>query len=554
MSANIPEAAEVLGALEGQEPWYRLSQTIHGLTACIGAKGIDAAAIHELGGQESLGPITDTYLLGNHGGSFDAGAAQRQDFLNFALGAACARELDPETARRFYDGTPDANAGIIQSFTGAAHTHEKRNYGVATQRQFRRNGASRTLWTPQLDVGSLVVEGEPVGETPIAIVGAGASGVISAAVLSQLGFRRITLFDKHGRMNGLWKQKNVSQGTKNNPFPIQLNDVVTPQADPFRIERSGLEIDNYLTAIARRYHNPGAVMLRKAQVTSIEPGDLAHRISFTEDGVARSKEYPLAVYAPGIGKPLTPNDPSRMATPLKPGEVGERWQRQFRTPEDFRRLGNMVILVGLGNSTAEILYQLQKKAPHIDYRVLTHRSQLSVEQSEQAVDGPRLYRAPGVPELSSLAGDLLHINDAVRKASHEGKIITDVQAWEHDGQNHLTVVSKDGARQTIEYGSLFTLIGYGQDSAVNAQMGLATRDERTGSIYYDFDGEVQRSGEVHEARQPRDRVYPGYFALGPILRTPENPNALVIPGIQYQVQLLAYTLAFRAVEAALRRR
>jgi hypothetical protein len=516
------------------------------------SKGLAPCAVEGLAGRASLlGRVVDTMLLGNHPYSADSSSriTSKERYLNAALVEgyrnAIARYGESPLGRMsVYGGRKEDQRDFLGFVTQAAINHEF-IYGYGFQREYRRNGACRDVHLPGFNVRR-ALGGTSLSQVPIAIVGAGASGLLSAAYLSSLGFQNLTLFDQRGRQNGIWKQLNVKGGSKNNPVALTYSDVYVGSAySSYRILGSGEDIDRYLSEISEKYL--GRVALRKARVTGILPGDLHHQLSFEEGGKEETADFPIVIYAPGIGSPREPNDPARMTTPHRLGEVGIRWQ-QILTPQAIKTMGNKVVVLGMGNSGAEMVYQLQElEHLGVDYRWLTHRSFDSIQAPDRSVDGKPIYRRLSEPHLTALAGDLYHIDDLFRRAREAGRIVTEVRNFHHENQV-LTAVDVSGNRIEVPFDRLYTLFGYRQLASINDAMGLKTLDPRTGEIAYDLDGEVQRPDYNPATDAQRHRVYPGYFALGPILRNDSNPNAEVIPGIQYQIQLLAATACLRMAE------
>ncbi len=562
--------SRVVQELDGSDRWraYGGSEADaiqEGIPDYLAAKGVNLLAIKGLAEQgDVLGSMLDSLLLGNNGSSEErrkyyssdrrtAESRGRQRFLNAMVPNSYAERIaagyydHPYEASEGYSGYDFDNNSIRAALTKAASEHQNK-HNSESQRQFRRNGASRNLWLPGVNLDE-AYRTERLTQVPVAIVGCGASGILSAAYLRGMGFENITIFDKRGRGNGIWAQDNVSGGTKNNPFTLNFMERrdLKSAADSFNLEGSGNDIARFLENIAY----DASIEPRKAKIISIKPGDLRHEVTFVEDGETKKEVYPIVIYAPGLGEPLDPSDPNRMTTPMKKNEVGQRWQRQLDYG-DIEKLGSRVVLIGLGNSTAEIVHQLQQKGRgQVDYRILTHRSLRALLRPDEEIDGSgsSVYRNIKKPELTSLAGDLRHINEMFTQARDSGRIVPNVRHWHHDG-SVLTAVDNEGIETRIPFSKLFTLIGYGQNPQTNEAMGLHTADKRTGTIAYDFDGEVQRGGyDVYEHR-PRRRIHPGYFAIGPILKTKDNPNALVIPGIQHQLQFMGSTVGLRAAEYA----
>jgi hypothetical protein len=505
-------------------------------------KGFNAEGLARLADHGELGQLLDAYLLGNghvlsnHHTHSDSGRV-RSGFLNDYAELAINRidSTPPE-----YTGSVDENRRLVQL--------DLRD-GSELQRDFRRNGASRVFRTDQL--GSGYAERVGVSDVPVAIVGAGGAGIVSARFLSNLGFRNITMFDKRGRFTGIWGQDNVRNGSKNNPFDIIYDTTTARSAAEVDPERSGRDIESFLERLVGsdlsgipRLDGP-----KKARVTSIEPGDLNHTIRYKDGDEEATQAFPIVIYAPGVGEPLPPSHPGHMETPMKSNEVGQRWQRQLNPEELSELAGKRVILVGLGNSTAEMLLQFhkheQQTGQQIDYRILTHQPPVLVHNPKRTENGQRVYRNIALPELSHLAGDLDHIDLVYKKALERGKIISDVAEWSHEG-NVMTVTTHDGLKTDIPFDKQYTLIGYGQRPSTNDAMGLTTIDDYTGLILHDWDGEVQADTD----KMGRDRLHPGYFAIGPILRSSKNPNALVLPGMQWQLQHMIPSLMIRAAEYA----
>jgi hypothetical protein len=522
------------------------------LQTYFGDKAFAADGLTRLAEGGHLGILLDKYFLGNgltvhdqiERDRLESEAPPRGRLLNsqgemVINGVAKAAELSE------YTGLPKENRRIVGLVLG----------GTAPGgylRHHRRNGAAGTFRSDAL--GRYFTSGAGVGRARTAIVGGGAAGILAARFLQEVGFWDVTVFDQRGTYTGIWGQDNVREGSKNNPLSIHYDAISTDSARVVRPERSGREIERFLSELVA--HHSFAAPLDppiKAKVTGIEPGDLAHRVHFQHRGESRTEEFPIVIYAPGVGAPLPPSHEDHMTTRMKLGEVGERWQRQLSREELAALAGKRVVLVGLGNSTAEMVYQFQhytdETGSPIDYQIITHYPSEAVHNPTRnfGESRVRVYRNVALPELSHLAGDLKHIDDLYQRALEEGRITSDAVEWNHE-RNVMTVTDRRGMTTAIPFDKLYTLIGYGQKPTVNEAMGLTTLDTYTGSIHHDWDGEVQKEPGI----PGRDRLYPGYFALGPILRSSLNPNALVIPGIQWQLQEMFPTLVVRAAEWAVR--
>jgi hypothetical protein len=213
-----------------------------------------------------------------------------------------------------------------------------------------------------------------------------------------------------------------------------------------------------------------------------------------------------------------------------------------------------LVFVGFGNSTAEMLHQIQEHerqtGSRIDYRVLTHYPVSAIREPGRETRGHEsFFRDVTQPVLTRLAGDLNHIFEVFEQAEGEGKIIANVASW-HVENNVCVVTDKDGVTTSIPYDGLYTLTGYRQEPSDLRTKGITVIEDYHGVGAFDYDGEVQ----CNPGALGRERVYPGYFGIGPIVRNRFNPNAVVIPGIQYQLSDMLPTIAMRAAEYVLRTR
>lgn len=521
------------------------NQAAEGLANYFSEKGFNVEAIETLEQMDILGQLIDELLLGNDSNGIDEESTERarQEYIGFRV----ARALH------------DLRVGADKSDHGALHEIREQRAIVTLmtsgaivsrkydrQRSFRKNGTSRRLFLPTTMYYRMGMDKkylhdslvERLSSTPIAVVGGGASGVISAAYLSNLGFGNITVFDKHKEPNGIWTQDNVRGGSKNNPFPIEFGDVRTSAATNLTrsgFARSGEDIDRYLKQVQSSLWD--GVNFKQAKVKSINPGDLNHEVIYETDGETKTENFPIVIYAPGLGSPKNPNDTSRMTTDRTTG-FGERWQRRFKEDE-LRKLGGKVVVVGLGNSAAEMIMQMQNSG-FDDYAVLTHRPTSDLYSDDS------IYRDLSIPELTGLAGDISHIYAAVTAALANGKIFGGVDHWNHDGRA-ISFTDGAGFNHSAEFAKLFTLIGYDHKQADLAKFGMTKSSDSLASTH--LDGEVVCTSST--SADLRAQVYPGYFAIGPVRKTAAMPNAEVIPGIQFQVQLLAFSLLVRAAEASL---
>jgi len=505
-------------------------------------KGVDPAAIDFLAEDNLIGQIIDRQVMGNHRLGEAAGRdGTARELTRYAVAAAARLEAVPAT----YEGTIHEHRILLGDYALFEDTLNPR------AREFRKNGATR-----RFESGAINLEGKPGYEMfrklPIAVIGAGAAGTLTARALREIGFDNVDLIDKRGKAGGIWQQANVADGSKNNPFPISFDDVKTSAARDVPVERSGQGITDYIEEVARTksaylYRPVDPLHVTKGIVRSIEPGDLEHRIEVDIDGKTEQRTYPIVIYAPGLGTPL-PVKGTRMTSEATRKEAGIRWQQQL-SDEKLRQLeGQRLVFVGLGNSTAEMVHQLQgykrRTGREVDYRILTHFTAEMLQRPNDVYgDKGAVYRSIAKPELTKLAGDLQHIKEMFRTAHLTGKIVPDVHEWQVEN-GRMVVTTREGVTTHIDYDQLYTLIGYGHDQKTLQNVGITARDRYRGTAAVDYDGEVQKQpGEVG-----RERIHPGYFAIGPIVRHKYNPNAIVIPGIQHQINEMLTTVLLRGAE------
>jgi hypothetical protein len=389
------------------------------------------------------------------------------------------------------------------------------------------------------------------------ILGAGAAGTLVTRTLVNAGYQRIVVLDARGRYGGIWNQRNVLEGSRNNPFPLGY--------EQFQVDAApgeGERITAFLTSLA---HPPRSLGLKplppihQATVTKVTPGDLLHQVDYRDRDGHHLIEVPIVINTLGLGKPLPPSRPGVMTTDEAGTSAGIRWQ-QILTPQQVMVLqGKTLVFIGLGNSTAEMLVQIQhyrEAGLDLRYKILTHypSGALRYPDYPERIGGKsfHLYRNTERPRLTKLAGDLAHIERAFEQARdsqdpEQEEIIAEVTHWtidRSDGRPMMTVTLADGEQRSFPCDQLYTLIGYGHRKEELEAMGMWVTDDYLGTIAYDYDGEIQRL----PGRPGRDRLYPGYFALGALLRTPLNPNALVIPGMLFRLADLYASVVLRSTE------
>ncbi|HYH74411.1 MAG TPA: hypothetical protein VD735_00460 [Candidatus Saccharimonadales bacterium] len=552
MSAeNIVNLKQITGTEITSANSYNLRSTSELLAGVLVDKGFTSEAVSALGGAGIAGGLINRYLIGNLDRDVDPYFDEAGKVLNAVAMRASGRM---KRLQADYTGSLHENRSITQADYSAA---DDRGFPL---RKYRRNGAARFFKPGLIDVQA----GDPdigLADTPIAVIGAGAAGVLAARTLVRCGFHDVRVFNQSGEQaGGIWNRSDVADGTKNNPFDITFDTIQIGSAGLLRtpdLNGSGKSITQFIQSVAApyRYDHDGrqargsALQITRRHITGITPGDLSHNIHW---GDQQSEEFPIVVYAPGNGRPLPLSHPQHMVSRASRTDSGVRWQKQL-SAEKLRELeGKRIVLVGLGNSTAEMVHQIQRYEEQtgraIDYRIITNYPAESVSQPSVAFGGHKpLYRQIDIPDLTKLAGDLTHIHDMLVRADEEGKIVTDVRTW-HVHNNTFVAGQADGTTVSIPYDSLYTLIGYGQDPKEMDKMGIAVTDAYYGTGAFDYDGEVQ----AHPGAAGRERLYAGYFGIGPLVRNKYNPNAVVIPGIQGHLNNLLPSLVLRATEYALR--
>ncbi len=383
--------------------------------------------------------------------------------------------------------------------------------------------------------------------TRIIIIGAGAAGLLTARALIELGFTNLLLFDWHGSYGGIWAGQALQGASRANPFPLvflgHLLDAAPGGSDA---------VMHWLSCIASEnvYHK-----IVQARVLAVQPGDLTHRILYTDmHGQNQEITAPIVINTTGIGEPLAPSRPGVMTTDVDPEAAGTRWQ-QIWTPDQARGYqGQMIIFVSLSNSTLEMVKQIQhyrRQGIDIEYRILTHYPDAALAEPTSTVEHQgnkmRLYRSPERSQLLRLAGDLPDVNATFEEARNSGRIISHVSHWsiEQGAPQQMVVVHENDTIERFTYHQLYTLIGYGPRAETLQAMGLSVNHPYLGAVDLDYDGEVQRQPGV----VGRDRLYPGYFALG--LRNAFNQNEVLLPGLLFRLPDMIAGVVVRAVESSL---
>ncbi len=464
---------------------------------------------------------------------------------SFYIDRAFIDSPQDESVTPQYRGTTEENVVIDSSIKNSKNKRSEK-------RQKTGAGAARLL-------DNLTFVPSNIDRTPIVIIGGGPAGIITARSLLAMGILNVTILDKTGKFNGIWNQKNVGgkEVSKNNPFQIDMRVVgdVTLKPAP----GPGSDVPEFLKEVAESealgsYSLHEEYNLQQATVTQIEPGDLEHVIHVRRpDGSTDTITAPIVINTIGTGKPLPASRDGHMTTDT-PEKAGVRWQ-QVLTPEKAEKYRNKtMVFIGLGNSTAEMIIQVKKlnqQGFNIDYRILTHYPEEAIEKPDETAmqEGKeyRVFRDLSKPNLVRWEGDLPEARDAYMEALDNNKIIADVKHWDKEGET-LTITKSDDSQETVPCDQLYTLIGYGHDKDTLEAMGMTVTDDYLGIIATDYDGEIQRT----PGATGRERVYPGYFANGALLKSPSNPNATVIPGMMFRTPDLLFSVVVRATEAFLK--
>jgi hypothetical protein len=385
--------------------------------------------------------------------------------------------------------------------------------------------------------------------TPIVIIGGGPAGLMTIEALFRIGFNRknILVIDKSGSYGGIWNYSNVAEGSINNPFPFNFLGVRLAAA-PGR----GSKVVRFLRdmesrdTFTREYKPP-----LKGEVIEVVPGDLNHKVVVRIGGQTFTLNSPIVINATGTGKPLNPNREGHMETST-PEKAGIRWQQIIDEETARRYEKKMLVLIGLGNSTAEMLMQiekLQRDGWNGDYRILTHYPQEAVFSPKSHVirNGReyRVFRDLSKPILTKYEGDLDDAKSAYFNALCQKRFIPNVTGWNVEGDK-ITVKVEGENSISFKYGQIYTLIGYGHDPELMTRMGMKVIDRYTGAVATDFDGEVHRANAI--GRNRRSQIYPGYFVIGAVARTKTNPNAAVMPGMMHRLYDMLLAIALRAEE------
>lgn len=490
------------------------------ISAFVDDKGYDRSTVVGFGRQGQFGSLINDTLLkqGIDTDNDRTGAIHVIDY------AATHLHTSPQPLRSLerYRARPEQNQAIDRVLTAKLHRRTP---------EFIGEGATTRAVVPGQDYTS------GISGVPIAVIGYGPAGIMVTDLLETMGFTDVQVFETRGQ-NGIWALPNVSSGTRNNPRPIRLGGRSLEPAPG-----NGDKVVSFLNQIAADRNL--SETFNKRKVTRVKPGHLEHTLSFS---TGEPETFPIVINASGHGDPVPISDPSRMTGP--DGKVSAlRWQTPQLSREDAE--GKRFLLVGLGNSTAEMLRQFHKledEGVQLDYRVITHYPKDSVYNPSDTVCARRrqfrVFRDLNKPDLTSFQGDLEASRLDYYRALYAGRILPNVVKWDvNKDQNVALITSARGTSSEVAYDQLYVLTGYRQEAEKMRRMGCLYDMENL-CAHHDYDGEFVK--DLHATGV--DRVHAGYFGLGSVLDAPHNRNSTVIPGIAFRVPDLLFGVTMRAAQ------
>lgn len=380
-------------------------------------------------------------------------------------------------------------------------------------------------------------------KAPIAIIGFGPAGIMARAGLHRLGFENISVYERSKAL-GIWSIPHVANGSRNNP-----RDLLYDLAEDHSLHAApggGYHVVEFLQDLMSYAGSD----FTKTSVSSVKSGDLEHVLEYSLNKKMVRKSFPIVINSMGLGKPRPLSDEKRM-TCLGSEKTPIRWQQSEIEAGSVR--GKTIVMIGLGNSTAEILRQLHVLQDHgekLDYRILTHFPAEAVKNPNQSFteDGKvfRVFRNPAEPNLTSYQGDLRDSRADYFRALENGKILPGVSKWQ-EKKGALSFTDKSGKKGEAPCDTLYVLIGYEHQPKTYDQMGC-TYDADTHSSLHDYDGEVI----LNPTAEGREFFAPGHFGFGAMLNSPRDRNSIVIPGMLFRLPDLLSGVVMRATEWSLR--
>jgi hypothetical protein len=440
-----------------------------------------------------------------------------------------------EGTRQTYIGLGSQNSEIDSVFRRSRHS----NTDLKSRREeYVGYGATLNFEIPPITNYDFL---NSIRKTPVIILGGGVSGVMVYRALVDQGWSEdsITIVEKSEKIGGIWTYDNVSGLTRNNPRDMKFLESTLHKAPG-----DGSEITRFVNDLASQTNIRTKKV--KGKVNKIIPKDLNTIVECESAGQKISIEAPIVVNTLGLGKPKAANNPQKMTTDVQ--NCGGRWQIKIDEATAKSLSGKDIVLVGLGNSTAEMIEQISnwnRQGYQISYKIITHYPADSVYQPSRTVSQRnknwRIYRDLTLPTLVDYVGDLERERRAYEVALTGGNIISDVVHWTMS-DNRLIVKTRDDKIKKIPCDRLFTLIGYKHDPSTLHEMGIQTNAES--DPLYDYDGEFIQD----PTSTGRSRLCPGYFGFGAILNSEHNPNSIVIPGMIHRINDLMQGIFLRSAE------
>lgn len=520
------------------------------LEQLIADKGFSYDAIHSLLDME-IGLET----VGLLGGLFNMMKGQERVHPGDMEKITNALRAAKPNKQPHYRGTAEENEAIDTSL----HQRFPTRFGKGTARSFDMGGSLHTFITVNSE------NHETLSTIPITIMGAGPAGIMMARALVDMGFKEVTIIDEQGEFKGLWNYPNVARASKNNPYNLSYHSNNTSTRLQATGDKNtfgtGQEVVDFLediifpppTALAESL--PQAVDGIAGKIISVSPerNDAGmYEITYYDKATQQNQTHEAALVINTLGKGKY-KDPTKgpMTTDAASAAQAKHWQEIILDREKLKQLmGKHFTFVGLGNSTLEMVRQIQYLNQHvftrnnrITFTILTHYTE---KQFEPKDDRKRaLYRDLSIPDLTGVAGDIPEVDAAMQYALEEGAVKTNVAEWHYDrDMKKVAFTTTDGTTHeaSCDNGYLYTLIGYGRTQEEFAQLGILA--DQNGNPYSDYDGEYQRAPGATGIT----RVMDGYFGLGGTIATDTDTNAEVIPGMLFRMRMMMPSVLVRAQE------
>jgi hypothetical protein len=376
-------------------------------------------------------------------------------------------------------------------------------------------------------------------------VGAGAASVMLGSYLTMRGAQpeNMTFVDRLP-FGGIWNHGSTQAVGFNNPDFLTFNSDHGQDAS----NRRGENMRNFIQGVADDYLQPAR----------FEPGFL---VGLQKERGAREwtgvTEYDREIGADMVvmaaGKTIPrPFSSCRFFCNLDKAEsarqhdiIVERSQRRL-TDEEIGS-GRPFVFIGLGNSTAAMMHQIQVYEDihntEIEYVVVTDNPSEAIDFPDQVARGKDrpLFREPDRNYLTGYAADRPRERRCFIRAREEGKILTDLtEVFYNDTYRELHIIRRGYAPSTyFTRPHDFALIGAERDNTLFESIGAmrsVAAEEGTPDIRVS-DGAVGTEW---------DRYMSNVFAIGSVASTRRYPSRTVIPGIFGQIPATALTMGIRA--------